>query len=152
MRLQGLVARDSSLTGHLSFFFTYAFMIQEKITQTELKIREVCSKAQDKLTLLLDKLESSSRVRQESVSRYSVSSSINTQHASNDVSFELILGSVESTSACINSLTINEIISLTDVDTKQIQVYSHGVLIATGALLVINGKLAIRIEKTIKER
>ena len=122
-------------------------MIQEKITQTELKIREVCSKAQDKLTLLLDKLESSSRVRQESVSR-----SINTQHASNDVSFELILGSVESTSACINSLTINEIISLTDVDTKQIQVYSHGVLIATGALLVINGKLAIRIEKTIMER
>lgn len=127
-------------------------MIQEKITQTELKIREVCSKAQDKLTLLLDKLESSSRVRQESVSSYSVSSSINTQHASNDVSFELILGSVESTSVCINSLTINEIISLTDVDTKQIQVYSHGVLIATGALLVINGKLAIRIEKTIKER
>lgn len=127
-------------------------MIQEKITQTELKIREVCSKAQGKLTLLLDKLESSSRVRQESVSCYSLSSSINKPHASNDVSFELILGSVESTSANIKSLTINEIISLTDVDTEQIQVYSHGALLATGALLVINGKLAIRIEKTIKQK
>lgn len=127
-------------------------MIQEKITQTELKIREVCSKAQGKLTLLLDKLESSSRVRQESVSCYSLSSSINKPRASNDVSFELILGSVESTSANIKSLTINEIISLTDVDTEQIQVYSHGALLATGALLVINGKLAIRIEKTIKQK
>ena len=126
-------------------------MIQEKLTQIEVKIREVCSKAHDELTLLVNKLESSSHVWPKLGSTYPPPPSIDNQHTSNHIPFELILGNVAATSASIKSLTINEIISLTDVDTEQIQICSHGVLIATGALLVINGKLAIRIEKIIKK-
>ncbi len=126
-------------------------MIQDELTQIELKIKKVCSNAQDELTLLLNKPESPPQEWQETRSNYQILPlSIDEQHTPGSVPFELILGSAEISSSSVKSLTLNEIISLTDVDTDQIQVCSQGVLIATGALLVINGKLAIRIEKVKK--
>ncbi len=110
-------------------------MIQDELTQIELKIKKVCSNAQDELTLLLNKLESPPQEWQETRSNYQILPlSIDEQHTPGSVPFELILGSAEISSSSVKSLTLNEIISLTDVDTDQIQVCSQGVLIATGAL------------------
>ena len=60
--------------------------------------------------------------------------------------YEFALGAVDLSREEIDALDINSIVTLTDAQKGRVQIWCDGKNVGIGALLVVDGKLAVRIE------
>ena len=108
----------------------------------ESQIDEICARADEQLRRLLeDATASSGRANAAPQGRTSASGAL--------VSFEIRLGSTRIPLSELNEKKIGDIEPLIDSQKGRVQIWSGGKMRATGVLLVVDDKLAVRVEEIV---
>ncbi|MDO5307887.1 MAG: FliM/FliN family flagellar motor C-terminal domain-containing protein [Planctomycetia bacterium] len=64
-------------------------------------------------------------------------------------SYEIRLGSTRLSLAQLKTLKAQDIVTLTNATPGKVQIWHDGVLCGLGALLIVDGKLAVRVESVV---
>ncbi len=112
-------------------------------TRIEAQLEKICRQAEDRLENLLSDERLRLYAEPEKIS--STSSSNETHSASPHLSFELRLGATRLSQDELESKKIDEILPLTESEKGLVQICSRGKICGKGVLLIVEGKLAVKI-------
>ena len=105
----------------------------------ESKIDEICRLADEKLQSLLEIEETSF----DAPNKPSANDAL--------VHFEIRLGSTRMLLSELQNATIDDIAPLIEAQKGRVQIWSDGKMRAAGTLLVVDGKLAVRVEEIVRQ-
>ncbi|MGI6401002.1 MAG: FliM/FliN family flagellar motor C-terminal domain-containing protein [Thermoguttaceae bacterium] len=126
------------------------FHAESSISRVDAQLEEICYRADEKLQKLIshDRLQT----LVDSVAASLLNDNVFPALSEPRVPFEIRLGSTCLTSSELDSKEVEEIIPLMESPKGQVQIWSDGRMRASGTLLVVDGKLAVRVDSLAQIR